>query len=110
MNRIRETRLLRGLSQADLAGKVGVSRQAIGQYESNERRPGGEILVRLAQVLGVSSAYLVGMTDASNREEQVPAGWEQVVDEAKRAGFTPEDLRRALRMLRMALGKDEEDR
>lgn len=110
MNRIRESRLRQGLSQADLAKRVGVSRQAIGQYETNERRPGGEILVRLAQVLGVSSAYLLGMSEAPDQAERLAPAWEQVVDEARAAGFTPDDLRRALRMLRMALGKDGEEK
>lgn len=107
MNRIQQVRLARGLSQSRLAQMVGVSRQAIGQYESGERTPGGDVLVRLAQVLGVSSSYLLGMSDSPERDDHLPPDWEQVVEEAMASGFTPADVRRALQMLRLALGKDQ---
>ncbi len=50
---IRDQRLSRGLSQAELARRVGISPSALSQVERGVRGPGGDTLVRLWEVLGV---------------------------------------------------------
>lgn len=60
---IRQARILRKLSQAQLAQKLGVTKQTISNYENNVREPDFEMLDTLAAVLGVSLSYLVGETD-----------------------------------------------
>ena len=55
---IKELRALRGLSQKELADKMGISAQQLNSYESGQRNPGNKILPALADALGVSSAYL----------------------------------------------------
>lgn len=109
MKRLREIREARGLSQSGLAKRVGITQQAVAQYEAGGRTPTGDILVRIAQALGVSSSYLLGLTDTPERDDHLPPEWEQVVEEAMSSGFSPDDVRRALRMLRVALGKGEEE-
>jgi len=49
---IREGRVQHGLSQAELAAKVGVSQAAIGQWERGEFAPRGRNLNALVEVLG----------------------------------------------------------
>jgi len=50
---IRDQRLLRGFSQAELARQVGITPSALSQVERGVRGPGGDTLVRLWEVLGV---------------------------------------------------------
>jgi transcriptional regulator with XRE-family HTH domain len=50
---IRDQRLSRGLSQAEVARRVGISPSALSQVERGVRGPGGDTLVRLWEVLGV---------------------------------------------------------
>lgn len=57
---IKELRALRGLSQKELADKMGISAQNLNNYESGQRNPGNKILPALADALGVSTAYLRG--------------------------------------------------
>lgn len=57
---IKELRALRGLSQKELADKMGISAQQLNSYESGQRNPGNKILPALADALGVSTAYLRG--------------------------------------------------
>lgn len=57
---IKELRALRGLSQKELADKLGISAQNLNNYESGQRNPGNKILPSLADALGVSIAYLRG--------------------------------------------------
>lgn len=54
-----ELRRGRGLSQDDLADRVGVSRQTIGNWEKNLASPGLDAVVRLARALDTSiTAFL----------------------------------------------------
>lgn len=57
---IKVLRALRGLSQKELADKMGISAQQLNSYESGQRNPGNKILPALADALGVSTAYLRG--------------------------------------------------
>jgi len=49
------------------------------------------------------------MTDNPERDDRLPPDWEAVVEEALRDGFSPDDVRKALKMLRVALGKEAQE-
>jgi transcriptional regulator with XRE-family HTH domain len=74
MNRIRELRDAAGLTQQDLAGRVGTSSVQIGRLEKGERRLTLEWLHKISQALECSPAELI-----SNRvlvdptDEVIPA-------------------------------------
>jgi len=61
---IAELRARCGLTQEDLAAKVGVSRQAVTKWESDESTPELSKLVALADVFDVSLDKLVGGNDS----------------------------------------------
>ena len=63
MNRIKELRQSKGLTQAELAQKVGVSNQAIHYYENDKREPKMETWQKLADYFGVSIPYIQGGLD-----------------------------------------------
>src|SRR6056297_1783280 len=56
--RIRERRVLAGIRQTDLAGRVGISPSYLNLIEHNRRRIGGKTLLRLADALGVEPSVL----------------------------------------------------
>ena len=58
-HRIREYRKERGLTQEQLADKVGASRSLISCYENGKFSPNGFSLVRLADALGVRTDQLL---------------------------------------------------
>lgn len=60
-NRIKDLRLQKGLSQSELAKKVGISNQVISFYENNKREPKIENWQKLADFFGVSVPYLQGI-------------------------------------------------
>lgn len=60
--RIREARKKCGLTQKQLAEKLNISYQQIGQYEKGTRRPKSENLQKIADALGVNIDYLYGKT------------------------------------------------
>lgn len=60
-NRIRQVRKKRGVSQEKLATSLGITRQAISQYEMGNRQPRLETWQKLADFLGVTVPYLQGL-------------------------------------------------
>ncbi len=70
--RLRFLRKRLGLSQKEMAQKLGISRVALARYENNKRYPDTAILAKIAQILGVSLDWLVtgkGEMFTSERDE-----------------------------------------
>lgn len=59
--RLYEARLARGLTQVQLAEKIGSTQRAISHYESTTGLPPVSVLIDLAKALGVSSDALLGL-------------------------------------------------
>ena len=57
--RIALLRTVHDWSQAELAQRIGVSTSAVGMYEQGRREPSLDLVVRLAQELGVTTDYLL---------------------------------------------------
>ncbi|MDE0157395.1 MAG: helix-turn-helix transcriptional regulator [Gammaproteobacteria bacterium] len=62
-DRLRKSRQIRGLKQADLARNSGIPPSAISHFEAGERKPSFETLRRLAEALGVTIDFLLGRID-----------------------------------------------
>jgi len=58
-SRLKASRIHCGLSQADLAARVGLAQSAISQFEAGRSTPRLETLAKLASALGVSTSVLV---------------------------------------------------
>ncbi len=58
MNRLRELRELRKITQSDVANQLHISRQSYNFYENGQREPNLEMLI-----YQVSIDYLLGRTD-----------------------------------------------
>jgi len=56
--RLKEARLARQITQEDLAKMVGVTKGAIGNYETGVSSPKESILVKLMDVLGIDANFL----------------------------------------------------
>lgn len=67
-----QIRKLKGMTQEDIAEKVGVSRQAVAKWESGETSPDLEKSRILAEVLGVSLDDLVSFEPERNMGMNVP--------------------------------------
>ena len=58
--RIKSMRKSLGLTQADLAKEIGVTKQAITTYETGIREPSFRNLIKLSRVLNVTTDWLLG--------------------------------------------------
>lgn len=61
--RLKATRELRGLTQAELGRLAGLPSTTISHFESGSRKPSFDNLRRLTRLLAVSTDYLIGITD-----------------------------------------------
>lgn len=52
-----------GLTQAQIAERVGVKPQIVTDYKGKRATPSFDVLTKLADLLGVSLDYLVGRSD-----------------------------------------------
>lgn len=68
--RIQKLRKVNGISQEELADKVGVSRQAVSKWESGQSFPDIEKVITLSEVFDVTTDYLLKGTEASRQESQ----------------------------------------
>lgn len=59
-DRLRDARLAKGMSQADLAAKTGLQPSAVSHFESERRMPSFDNLRVLADALGVTTDHLLG--------------------------------------------------
>lgn len=66
--RLKKLRKDTGLTQVDVASKLGISQQAYASWERGIKKPTQDNLVKIAQVLNVSVDYLVGNSQETSDE------------------------------------------
>lgn len=64
--RLKDLRKQAGLTQVDVAEKLGISQPAYASWERGVKKPTQDNLVKIAQILNASVDYLVG-----NSEERI---------------------------------------
>lgn len=66
-DKIKALRQEKGITQSELAGKLGITTTALSFFESGSRIPNIEVLKSMAVIFGVSSDYLLGI-ETSNKD------------------------------------------
>ena len=62
-SKLRAIRALRGITQADLAAKAGISQTAIAEFEKDKRDLRSSTVVKLCEALGVKVTYKIDGTE-----------------------------------------------
>lgn len=88
--RIRELRNIRGISQIQLANKLGVTKQSVSNWENDNILPSIEMLVKIANFFEVSTDYLLGLDkkrtlDVENLTEIQISHIQLIVDDLRNA-------------------------
>ena len=61
--RIRSLRIANSISQVELAGKLGVTKQSVSNWENDNIQPSIDMLIKLSDVFSVSTDYHLGLDD-----------------------------------------------
>lgn len=85
---IRALRQARGMSQVELAQRLGVTKQSVSNWENDNIQPSVEMLVKLAGVFSVSTDYLLGLEqrdllDVTGLSQEKIAHIRQLVDDLR---------------------------
>ena len=107
--RIAALRRQRGLSQAELASRLGISASAMGMYEQGRREPSADTLVSLAREFQVTTDFLLTGEMNSQMDEQAYSRMLlNLIDSAQERsqGRRPSFSRQELALLLAALIRD----
>lgn len=62
-DRLRQLRVEKRLTQAQVAQRLGLTKSVVSAYETGLRSPAYDVLIRLCGMLGVTTDYLLGVED-----------------------------------------------
>lgn len=79
MNKIKELRKKRGYSQKELADILFVNQTAVSQWERGATSPNQSTLIKLSELLGVSTDYLLGVSDEKDDLSSLPSNVFKIV-------------------------------
>ncbi len=87
--RLKELRKQYGLTQQQLAERVGVTKSVISFYELKERAPSPDVLTKLSYIFHVSTDYLLGIErvktlDVSGLDDEDVKAVQLIVERLKR--------------------------
>lgn len=69
--RLKELRKSKGWTQVQVAAKMGLTDSVISFYERQERAPSPEVLIKFAELYGVSTDYLLGVEKVDDQHLDV---------------------------------------
>lgn len=67
--RLKKLRKDTGLTQVDVANKLGISQQAYASWERGVKKPTQDNLIKLSKILYVSVDYLLGNTESKQTSD-----------------------------------------
>lgn len=77
--KLKQLRLEEGLTQQQLADRIGVTKSVISYYELQERYPSPEVLTKLASVFHVTTDSLLGIERGGNSVDLTGLDEEDIV-------------------------------
>lgn len=60
-NMLKNLRTNAGMTQTELANRLGITKSVVSYYELQERTPSPDVLIRLAGIFRVTTDYLLGI-------------------------------------------------
>lgn len=96
-----------GMSQRELAEKMGVTYQAISQYERGKREPKIEQVQRLCDAIGCTLDELLGVVEPTPQETDRPILSNQIRAVRRLRGLTQQDVADALGTVKSAVSQWE---
>ncbi|MGN0076246.1 MAG: helix-turn-helix domain-containing protein, partial [Parafannyhessea sp.] len=71
--KIAEARRAKGWSQQTLAEKMGTTQQQIARWETGQRDPKADVILKMSSLLGATVSYLLGVDSDTGYIQALPA-------------------------------------
>lgn len=110
--KIKVARQSRGLSQRDIAERIGLSSSVVGMYETGKRRPSYEALEALCDVFNVPMSYFSEHAEVADDDELWELREEMRRNPDLRTLFsltkkaTPDDMRKMISIIKTLKGDE----
>ncbi|WP_427340181.1 helix-turn-helix domain-containing protein [Caloranaerobacter sp. DY30410] len=109
-SRLKELRKEKQLSIREVAKIFNIGKTTVSNYENDERKPDYEMIKKFAEFYGVTTDYLLGLTDERNiyklKKDELPLEIRElgveyitVTKELKEKGLSPEDIRKIVKFV-----------
>jgi len=87
-DKLRQLRTLKGLSQEQLAKRMGITKSMISAYENSVRQPSYDVLMRIALFFNVSMDFFFGFDkrkylDVTNLSDTQVSVLSKIIDELR---------------------------
>lgn len=79
MNRIKELREARGMTQVRLSIELEVSQESVSAYEKGKCFPSYQSLLKLSEIFGASIDYIMGLSDKMTIERNLDVQEETIL-------------------------------
>lgn len=94
--KLKNLRLAKKISQKDLAERIGIAKSVISFYESGERFPSYDVLIKIARIFNVTTDYLLDvergrMIDISGLSDDDAAVVASVIEALQRKSSITKD-------------------
>lgn len=94
--KLKNLRLAKKISQKDLAERIGIAKSVISFYESGERFPSYDVLIKIARIFNVTTDYLLDvergrMIDISGLSDDDAAVVASVIEALQRKSSISKD-------------------
>lgn len=88
-NKLKDLRTASGLTQKQLAERLGVAKSVVSYYEQGERLPSYDVLIKISRIFHVTTDYLLGlehnrMLDVSDLTDEQINAMNKLVDVMKK--------------------------
>ena len=94
--RIKQARKAKGLTQEELAEKLGCTKQSIAQYEKGRRSPKIDGLIKIAESLNIPTSDLLGEPRPTTQTDHTESRLNQLMEECGELISTAARYRRHL--------------
>lgn len=101
-DKIKSLRITDGMTQQELADKLGISKVAISNWELNKGNPNYEALKKIAEIFGVSTDFLLDYDtdfDINNSINFKNRTMKRVIEMLKGKNITEKDLEQAIKIV-----------
>lgn len=104
--KLKQLREEAGLSQAQLAMKLGVRQSTVGMWENGTNKPRNALLEKMASIFNVSTDYLLGRADVAHEDPSDMTDDEREMWELREAARRDPDRKMLLKLAKNGTAKD----
>lgn len=109
IERLKEMKEEKGAPLDEIEAQIGISKGSLSKYINGIHLPNSEVIRKLASYWGVSSDYLLGVSDERNpklvnADREISQGYLDLIHDAMKSGISESELKGLIEMAKKLKG------